>query len=222
MDRPFRPAEPRWTRVGRGAGVPGRPPRRPSPPGQEAPPRRQLLPSAADDLVRSIRGGTHGRIAARHPHRHGRPARAAVPADPRPPAGPGAAPRRAGRAGRGLRAGLLQQPSLLAVPHRLHGRRAAVAHRGLRQRGRGPIRHPHLRPLPAPSRLPHGAVGQDAFLWAGPAPRLRGAADHRHLSRRLRLDARLGAADAAAELVPQHVVGGGSRPLRPDQPDGQT
>ena len=40
--------------------------------------------------------------------------------------------------------------------------------------------------------LPDGARGQDALLRAGPAARLRGAADHRHLPGRLRLDARLG------------------------------
>ena len=45
--------------------------------------------------------------------------------------------------------------------------------------------------LPA-SRLSHHSVGQDALLRSGPAARLRGAADDRHLPRRLRLDARLG------------------------------
>ena len=50
-------------------------------------------------------------------------------------------------------------------------------------------------------RLPHLPVGQDAFRRAGPVARLRGAADHRHLSRRFRLDAGLPQARRAHRLV---------------------
>ncbi len=69
---------------------------------------------------------------------------------------------------------------------------AAVAHRRLRQRRGVRRRHSDLRPSPAPARLSHHPLRQDAFLRPRPAARLRGAADHRHLSGRLRLDARLG------------------------------
>ena len=55
-------------------------------------------------------------------------------------------------------------------------------------------------------------VGQDAFRRAGPAPRLRGAADDRHLSRRFRLDARLVEAAGADRLVvSQHDLGEAGR-----------
>ena len=53
----------------------------------------------------------------------------------------------------------------------------------LRQCRRVPLRHPDLRPLSAPRRLPHRPRRQDAFLRPGSAARLRGAADDRHLSR---------------------------------------
>ena len=72
-----------------------------------------------------------------------------------------------------------------------------------------------LRPRPARRGLPDLPVRQDALLRAGPAARLRGAADHRHLSRRLRLDAGLGRARGADRLVvPQH----GQRVSTPGSP----
>ena len=67
-----------------------------------------------------------------------------------------------------------------------------VPHTVLRQRRRLLLGDPDLRPPPAHAGLPDGARGQDALLRAGPAARLRGAAHHRHLPGRLRLDAGLG------------------------------
>ena len=93
---------------------------------------------------------------------------------------------------RRLRQRLLRKPALFALARLVHGRAPAVAHPRLRQRGRILGRHPDLRPSSAAARLPDHPVRQDAFLRPGPVARLRGAADDRHLSRRLRLDARLG------------------------------
>ena len=76
-----------------------------------------------------------------------------------------------------------------------------------------------LRALRAGRRLPHGAVGQDALRRPRPAARLRGAADHRHLPGRLRLDARLARARRAHRLVvPQHGQRHRRRRGRGDQP----
>ena len=80
------------------------------------------------------------------------------------------------------------------------------------------LRPSDFRPSPEAQRLPDDPVGQDALLRAGPAARLRGAPDDRHLSRRLRLDAGLGPSGGAAELVSQHELGGGGRRLRAHQP----
>ena len=88
----------------------------------------------------------------------------------------------------------------------------------LRQRRRILRRHPDLRPLPQASRLSHHARRQDALLRAGPAAWLRRAADDRHLSRRLRLDAGLGPPRGTAELVSQHELGRRGRHLRAHQP----
>jgi hypothetical protein len=63
---------------------------------------------------------------------------------------------------------------------------AAACHRRLRQRQRVPGRHAHAGALPAPRRLPHHPVRQDALHRARPAARLRGTADDRHLPGRLR------------------------------------
>ena len=82
------------------------------------------------------------------------------------------------------------------------------------------LRDPDLRPLPAAGRLPHRAVRQDALLRPGPAARVRGAAHHRHLSGRLRLDAGLGPPARAPQLVPRHVVGHRRRAVRAVQPAG--
>ena len=96
---------------------------------------------------------------------------------------------------------------------------AAVPHPRLRQRRRVRLRHPDLRAPPAPRRLPDLPVGQDAFRRARPAARLRGAADHRHLPGRLRLDARLHAARRAHRLVvPQPRLGHRRRRRRDHQP----
>ena len=64
-----------------------------------------------------------------------------------------------------------------------------------------PAADAHARPPPARRRLPHGARRQDALRRPRPAARLRGAADHRRLPGRLRLDAGL-AAGAAASACP--------------------
>ena len=64
------------------------------------------------------------------------------------------------------------------------------------------------------ARISDHPLRQDAFLRARSAARLRGAADDRHLSGRLRLDARLGPSGRAAELVPQHEFGRSGRRLR--------
>src|SRR6266699_1661301 len=76
-------------------------------------------------------------------------------------------------------------------------------------------------PLCAPARaslltgrLPHGPGRQDALLRTRPDARVRGAAHHRRLSGRLRLDPGLGPPRRPAELVSRHVVGhrGGTMP----------
>ena len=64
-------------------------------------------------------------------------------------------------------------------------------------------------------------VGQDAFRRAGPAARIRGAADDRHLPGRFRLDAGLPQARRAHRLVVSQSRLGHRRGRRRDhQPDG--
>src|SRR6266568_7669411 len=105
-------------------------------------------------------------------------------------------------------------------PGIFHDQPAAIADPHLRQRGGVHLRDPHLRPLPAQRRLPNRLVRQDAFLRARSATRVRGAADHRHLSGGLRLDARLGSPARAPQLVSRHVVGYRRRAVRAFQPAG--
>ena len=146
--------------------------------------------------------------AAQHPHRHGRSTRAGVPARLRPQARQDAR-----RSTRSRATGVVFESAYCASPLCSPSRAsfmagpAALAHPRLRQRRRIRRRHPDLRASPARARLSHGAVRQDAFLRPRPVARLRGAADHRHLSRRFRLDAGLGPSDGAAELVSQHEFG---------------
>ena len=65
----------------------------------------------------------------------------------------------------------------------------------------------------------HLPLRQDALRRPGPAARLRGAADHRHLPGRLRLDAGLRAAGRAHRLVvPQPRLGDRRRRRRDHQP----
>ena len=91
--------------------------------------------------------------------------------------------------------------------------------RRLRQCRRVRLRHPDLRASSARRRLPHLSIRKDALRRPRPAARLRGAADHRHLSRRLRLDARLPQARRAHRLVVSHAwLGGRRRRRRDDQP----
>ena len=72
--------------------------------------------------------------------------------------------------------------------------RLRLADRRLRQRRRVPRLGADLRPRAARAGLPHLPRRQDALRRPRPAARLRGAADHRHLPGRLRLDAQLGRA----------------------------
>ena len=109
---------------------------------------------------------------------------------------------------RGVRRRLLQQPALLALARGVHVGRAcrrgpAAYDNAAEFRSDIPTFAHYLRRR----RLPDDPVGQDAFLRTRPAARLRGAADDRHLPGRFRLDAGLGAAGRAAELVPQHGLG---------------
>ena len=59
----------------------------------------------------------------------------------------------------------------------------------------------------AGARLSHHPLRQDALLRARSAAWIRAAADDRHLSRRLQLDAGLGSPGASPELVSQHELG---------------
>src|SRR3546814_12624130 len=68
-----------------------------------------------------------------------------------------AAPRWAGRAVAALPQLLHAEPALPAVARLLHDRTAALGHRRLRQRRRGPGGAADLRALPAAGRLPPGA-----------------------------------------------------------------
>ena len=67
-----------------------------------------------------------------------------------------------------------------------------------------PFAGTHICTLSAACRVSDELKRQDAFLRRGSAAWIRGAADHRHLSRRLRLDSGLGAFRTAAELVSLH------------------
>ena len=80
---------------------------------------------------------------------------------------------------------------------------------------------PTYRASSARRRLLHLPVRQDAFRRPRPAARLRGAADHRHLSGRFRLDAGLPQARRAHRLVvSQSRLGRRRRRRRNHQPDG--
>ena len=68
------------------------------------------------------------------------------------------------------------------------------------------------------SRLSHHSLGQDALLRARSAARVRAAADDRHLSRRLQLDAGLGSPRPSSELVPQHELGSRRGVMRAFEP----
>ena len=112
-------------------------------------------------------------------------------------------------------------PLCAAGARLLRGRAAAEPDARLRQRRRIRRRHPHLRPSPAPRRLLHLPVGQDAFRRARPAARIRGAPDDRHLSGRFRLDAGLPQARRAHRLVVSQSRLGHRRGRRRDhQPAG--
>ena len=111
--------------------------------------------------------------------------------------------------------------ALRARPRLVHERAIAVAHPRLRQRRRIRLDHPDLCASSARRRLLHLPVRQDAFRRAGPVARLRGAADHRHLSGRFRLDAGLPQARRAHRLVvSQSGLGDRRRRRRDHQPDG--
>ena len=71
-----------------------------------------------------------------------------------------------GRARRGLRRGVLQQPAVHPSALLHDDRSAAVGYAWLRQRGLPREHHPDLRPLPAHRRLPHRARRQDALRAA--------------------------------------------------------
>ena len=86
---------------------------------------------------------------AQHPHRHGRPDGAGVPADLRPCAHARAAHAGAGAKRRRVRQRLLREPAVFALARLVHGRAPAVAHPRLRQRGGIRGRHPDLRPSSA-------------------------------------------------------------------------
>ena len=103
--------------------------------------------------------------------------------------------------------------SPLCAPSRfsLHVRPTAVTHRRVRQCGGVRRRYPYLRSLPARPRLSHRSLRQDALRRPGSIARLRGAADHRHLSLRLRLDARLGTPRRTPLVVSQHAQRGAGR-----------
>ena len=112
-------------------------------------------------------------------------------------------------------------PSPLCTPgaRLVHDGAAALGHDRLRQRRGVSVEPADLGALPAPGGLVHRAVGQDALRRRRPAARFRGPAHHRHLPRRLRLDARLGPPLRARRLVvPQPVVGHGSRRRADQQP----
>ena len=64
------------------------------------------------------------------------------------------------------------------------------------------------------ARLSHLPCRQNALRRPGSVARLRGAADHRHLPGRFRLDARLGRSRDPAELVPQYQLGRSGRRRR--------
>ena len=127
-------------------------PGRARPLARRASPRSTASPACRRSSRRSASDG--GNEAAEHPGPDGRPARRDVlPRRPgRLPAR--AAPARARRALGPLRQRLHRQPALRPGAGRLHVRPAAQPHRRLRQRRRVRLRHPDLRPPPAPRRLP--------------------------------------------------------------------
>ena len=116
---------------------------------------------------------------------------------------------------------LHRKPALRPCPRKLHVRPAAEPHPRLRQRRRVSILDPDLCTPPAPRRILHGTVGQNAFRRAGSAARLRGAADDRHLPGRFRLDPGLSQTRRAHRLVvSQSRLGHRRRRRRDHQPDG--
>ena len=106
-----------------------------------------------------------------------------------------------------VRQRLLREPAMRAVARLVHGRSFAVADARLRQCRRVRGRHSDLRPRSQASQLPHNFIRQDALLRAGPVARIRAAADDRHLSGRLQLDAGLGSPRSSPELVSQYEFG---------------
>ena len=144
--------------------------------------------------------------------RHGRPACAASAAGlrPSPGADPASRPPRRGR--RRVRERLLQLSALRARAVLDAQRAAAFEDRRVRQRGRISRLGADLSPLSARRRLSHLSRRQDALRRPRPAPRLRGACDHRRLSGRLPVDARLAARRPdLARVVPRHEQGVRSR-----------
>ena len=163
------------------------------------------------DRQTGARVPTDDRQSAQYSNCHGRSDGPGVPADLRPSADPRSKHGGAGEERRRIRQRLLQQSPVFAVARLLHVGPAAVAQPGLRQCGGVRRRRPDFRALPEASRLSNHPVGKDAFLRAGPVARVRRAADDRHLSRRLQLDARLGSSGRSSELVSQHELGPASR-----------
>jgi hypothetical protein len=139
--------------------------------------------------------------AAEHSAHHGGSADSVRTALLRPSGSQGAAHHEARRGGRGVRERLLQQPLVRPLTLLDARRPPAVPDRRLRQRERVPGRRPDHRAWAARRRLSHLPRGEDALRRPGPAARLRGAPDHRHLSSRLRLDAQLGCARGADRVV---------------------
>ena len=131
--------------------------------------------------------------AAEHPPDHGRPADGVRAALLRPSGRQGAAHRAAGR-GQGVLFENAYCNSPLCAPSRysmLAGRLPSRigAYDNASEFPASALDH---RARAARPGLPHRLVRKNALRRPRPAARLRGAADHRHLSGRLRLDAGLG------------------------------
>ena len=170
--------------------------------------------------------GAHSNVSVlagappQRPGRDVRPGRAVGPRLLRQPGRPGAR-RSTGSRATGVVFDAAYSNSPLCTPGPLlhDDRPAALGDARLRQRGLPRQHDPDVRPLRALGGLPHRARRQDALRRARPAARLRGAAHHRHLPGRLRLDAQLAAARRAHRLVvPQHGRGHQRRRRRGHQP----
>ena len=112
-----------------------------------------------------------------------------------------------------------RQPTMRAVARLVHVRTFAVG--ALAFTTTQPNSRPTFRPSPIAlraARLSHDPLGQDALLRTRSAARIRAAADDRHLSRRLQLDAGLGPSRASSELVSQHELGARRRVMRALEP----